>query len=332
MASGKRVKFRRCENNPILTPAGNSWEKLATFNPAALYVDGEIHLFYRAIGDHRNYVSCFGHAIFNEKLELLERQEKPWLAPDMRIWWEKSVEDPRISEIDGELYMTYVVTPTPAPPIKLRKRLNLSDPFESITRIHLVKISNDFNTFKRLGVITPYDADERDTVLFPERINGKIALLHRPSRWIGGNYGTERPSVWFAYLNEEFWMAYDHRLVMKPEEGWESYKIGPGCPPIKTEKGWLLIYHGVDHERCYRVGAALLDLDKPWKVIARSKNPIMVPEEPYEAHGDMPNVVFPEGAAIIKDELFLFYGGADKVCCAASVGLYELVDYILCNA
>lgn len=332
MTVRKSIKFERCKKNPILSPSENPWEKLATFNPAVLYADGKIHLFYRAIGDYKKYISSIGHAVFNEEFELLERKEKPWLTPDTRIWWEKSIEDPRITEIDGEWYMTYVVTPTPAAPIKLRERLNIPEPFQSITRIHLVKISKDFNTVKRLGIITPYDADERDTVLFPERINGKIALLHRPSRWIGEDFGTDRPSIWFAYLDEKFWMSYDHKLIMKPEEDWESRKIGPACPPIKTGKGWLIIYHGVDHERCYRVGAALLDLDKPWEIIARTKEPIMIPEEPYELQGDMPDVVFPQGAVVIKDKLHLFYGGADKVCCVASVGLSELIDCILENA
>ncbi|MDY7079460.1 MAG: glycosidase, partial [Chloroflexota bacterium] len=110
---------------------------------------------------------------------------------------------------------------------------------------------------------------------------------------------------------------------------WECTKMGAGPPPLKTDKGWLLIYHGRDENMTYRAGAALLDLEEPWKVLARTPEPILEPEEEYERIGDMPNVVFPEGAVVIGDELFVFYGGADLVCCAASVHLDEFVDYLL---
>ncbi|MCK4450027.1 MAG: glycosidase, partial [Anaerolineae bacterium] len=99
-----------------------------------------------------------------------------------------------------------------------------------------------------------------------------------------------------------------------------------------TDKGWLLIYHGVHENRVYRAGAALLDLEVPWKVVARTPEPILEPEEAYEREGDVPNVVFPEGVAVVGEELLVFYGGADKVCCAASVNLGELVDYLLQGA
>ncbi|MCD6238961.1 MAG: glycosidase [Thermotogae bacterium] len=322
------IELERYEKNPILKPRGHDWEALEVFNPAAVYINGKIHVLYRAVGDYKNYVSRFGHTVFDKDLNILERDEKPCFEPDMKIWWERSVEDPRITEIEGELYMTYVVTPTPAPPRKVRSRLKIPDPEESITRIGLAKIDKDFRNFTRLGIITPLEADERDTVLFPERINGKLAILHRPSRWIGANYGLKRPGIWFAYLNEEYWMSFDHKLVMGPQEVWESYKVGPGCPPIKTEKGWLLIYHGVDDDRKYRAGAVLLDLKEPWRVIARTKEPFMIPEKSYEIEGDVPEVVFPEGAVIIDNDLLIFYGGADKVCCAARMNLNKFVNYL----
>ena len=121
----------------------------------------------------------------------------------------------------------------------------------------------------------------------------------------------------------------EHKLVMKSEQSWESRKIGVGAPPIKTDRGWLLIYHGVAQDRVYRAGAALLDLEEPWKIIGRSSEPILEPEAEYERVGDVPNVVFPEGAVIIGDELLVFYGAADTVCCIASVRLNELTGYLL---
>ena len=116
---------------------------------------------------------------------------------------------------------------------------------------------------------------------------------------------------------------------MKPEQTWESSKIGAGPPPIKTREGWVLIYHGVDENTVYRAGVALLDLKDPSKVNSRSIHPILDPEKEYERIGDVPNVVFPEGAVVIDDELFVYYGGADKVCCVATVPLAELFNYLL---
>ncbi len=311
----------RHERNPILEPRGFDWEGAAVFNPAAIYIDGKIHLLYRAVWDYWNYASSLGHAIFDENLNLLERSPEPVFGPDMRIW-ENSVEDARLVEIEGELFMTYVITPTPFPPGGVRVRLGIPKREMAITKIGLARVSRDFRRFERLGIVTPWDADERDTVLFPERIQGKYAVLHRPSNWIGPEYGTERPGIWFAFLDDlPGGRMYGHRLVMAPREPWESYKIGPGAPPIRTDEGWLLIYHGVDWERIYRAGAALLDPDEPWKVIARTREPILVPEEPYELEGDMPRVVFPEGAVVIGEELFVFYGAADKVCCVAKTPL-----------
>jgi len=105
--------------------------------------------------------------------------------------------------------------------------------------------------------------------------------------------------------------------------------VGAGPPPIKTDKGWLLIYHGVDYEMTYRAGVALLDLEKPWNLISKTSKPVLEPEMSYERCGDVPNVVFPTGAVIIGERLLVFYGGADKVCCMAYARLDELLGDLL---
>ena len=139
----------------------------------------------------------------------------------------------------------------------------------------------------------------------------------------------ERPGMWFAFLDGLPGRMYGHKMIIGPEQPWEAWKIGAGPPPIRTDAGWLLIYHGVDPDLVYRAGAALLNLEQPWKVIARTPQPILEPEEEYEREGDVPNVVFPEGAVIIGDELVIFYGAADKVCCVASVRLDELINHLM---
>ncbi len=330
------MKLERYAGNPILEPRGDGWESLETYNPAAIHMDGKIHLLYRATGEFVQYISRLGHAVFDENLNLVDRFDEPCFLPDLELW-ERSVEDARLTALEGRLYMTYVITPTPCPPYSVRRRLGMPVVPQARTRISLAEVTCESGrmSFQRLGIITPYGSNQRDTVLFPEKIGGQYAALHRPSSWIGPGYPTDIPGIWFAYL--EYGQGYPaptvrmhgHKLVMKSEQPWEARKIGAGPPPVKTKEGWLLIYHGVDQNKVYQAGAALLDLEEPWKVIARTPEPILEPEEEYERVGDVPNVVFPEGAVVIGEKLLVFYGGADVVCCAASVRLDEFVDYLL---
>jgi len=324
------VKLGRYKGNPILQPRGDDWESLEAYNPAATCIDGQIHLLYRATGEYVQYISRLGHAIFDQNLNLVQRFDEPCFLPKPELW-ERSVEDARLTRLEGRLYMTYVITPTPCPPFSVRRRLGMPLCPQARTRISLAEVTYESGqmSFRRLGIITPYASNQRDTVLFPEKIGGRYAALHRPSAWIGAGYPTETPGIWFAYLDDLRGTMYGHRLAVKSEQPWEARKIGAGPPPIKTDKGWLLIYHGVNPNREYRAGAALLDLEEPWKVIARTPEPILEPEEEYERVGDVPNVVFPEGAVIVGDELLVIYGAADLVCCAASVRLNELVNYLL---
>ncbi len=323
------MKLIRYKKNPIIKPIRDDWEACATFNPAAIYKNGKIHVLYRACGDYIKYAASLGYAAFDKDLNLIERSETPILRPDLKVW-EFTIEDPRICEIESEFFLTYVVSPTPFCPGAIRIRLGIPKPELSYAYTALARGNSLFN-LKRQGVITPFGVGDRDTLFFPEKINGSYSVIHRPDSWIGPTYGTEAPGIWFANYNEEGKYLYDHKLMMATERDWESKKIGAGPPPIKTEAGWLLLYHGVDENNVYRAGAALLDIDEPWKAIARTPEPILEPKEEFERFGDVPDVVFPEGNFIINDELIVIYGAADKVCCAASVQLGKLIEYLLDN-
>jgi predicted GH43/DUF377 family glycosyl hydrolase len=120
-----------------------------------------------------------------------------------------------------------------------------------------------------------------------------------------------------------------YKILRVPKEDWEALTIGAGTPPIRTKKGWLIIYHGVSADKVYSAGAALLDLKDPTKILGRSKSPILEPKETYEKYGDVDNVVFPTGACVIDGLLFLYYGGADKVCCLATAELEAILDHVL---
>jgi predicted GH43/DUF377 family glycosyl hydrolase len=128
--------------------------------------------------------------------------------------------------------------------------------------------------------------------------------------------------------SKNYLKSVEANIILKPMRRWEEEKVGIGPPPIRTDAGWIMIYHGVDSHIVYRVGAALLDLEDPFRVIARTPEPILEPETPFERTGVVPNVVFPEGAVVVKDELKVFYGGADKVCCVASVPLKQLIEVL----
>jgi len=331
------IKLRRSKLNPILTPSEkNWWEKEAVFNPGVCQKDGRVFLLYRAIGEYEFYVSRLGLARSDDGVRFRRVNREPILEPT-KLYDRWGCEDPRITSFsDGRFFITYAALSEPAN--------NGGGP--PATALLSTK---DFKNFRRYGIVTPFGSDNRDVVLFPEKIKRKYIMLHRPHRWTQrellrmfnqkksdiaeseiwfpstlGNL-PDKPSIWIAWSNNlREW--FGHKILMKPTFPWEAIKIGAGAPPIKTEKGWLLIYHGVDNQKVYRVGAALLDLKTPSKVVARLPYPILEPEKPYEKEGDIPNVVFPTGVIICDGVLFIYYGAADKVIGVATIKLNLLLE------
>jgi predicted GH43/DUF377 family glycosyl hydrolase len=148
--------------------------------------------------------------------------------------------------------------------------------------------------------------------LFPEQIGGRYAMVHRPKKWIGEPYGTTYPAIWISF-SDDLLVWRDSRLLIKGEQPWER-KIGGSTPPLRTDRGWLTLYHGVDEYGVYRIGALMLDLEDPSRVLARTKDYIMEPECDYELEGLYKGgVVFPTGNVIVGDTLYVYYGGADEV-------------------
>jgi predicted GH43/DUF377 family glycosyl hydrolase len=309
--------LERHNKNPILLPNQDTWwESEAVFNPAILYDGNKVHMIYRAIGEYEQYISRFGYACSTDGINF---ERKDGIAFRPTHGYEKyGIEDPRLMTIDSEVYLSYVV---------------LSDYAANgeVTSSTALASATDFHNYTRLGIITSIGSDNKDVVLFPEKINKKYLVLHRPHSWVGPKFGIDKPSIWIAE-GDTLSNFEKHTLLMKPEQGWEELKIGSGPPPIRTQHGWILIYHGVDKDLVYRAGVALLDLNNPVKVIARTKKPILEPEKPYERTGDVNNVVFPTGACIIDEKLHVYYGGADKVCCLATVELSDLLSHILNEA
>lgn len=306
---GSVVGLKRFKHNPILIPdASNFWESKAVFNCAATNHDGKVHMLYRAIGEYEHYISRLGYAVSEDGIHF-KRFDEPVMEPTVRYEL-GGCEDPRICIIDNKIYITYVV-------------LSFPQREKGIARTALAS-TEDFLDYNKIGIITPHDVDDKDVVIFPEKIEGKYIMMHRPN-WVGEKYGVAKPSMWLAYSDNLHDWGGD-KVLLEPMEKWEERKIGVGPPPIKTKDGWLVLYHGVDTDFVYRAGAVLLDLHDPLNVIAKTRKPILEPKEPYEKVGDVPNVVFPTGTAMIDNKLYVYYGAADKVIAVAYGEIDELLD------
>ena len=323
------MKLKRYENNPILKPDDFKDRNIgAVFNCGVTTTEnGEIVMLFRAApsgyrkdpsgNGYTNYVSSIGSAVSRDGYSFSIDEE--FVITPREEWDRYGCEDPRITRFTDKGKESFLVTYTA-----------LSSPAFSAKgdRVALA-VTEDFKNYTRHGVIIP-GLNDKDAVFFPERIKGKIALLHRIPPDIQIVYFEDMEEI--IKPDGNFWSQYsgsieDH-TILKREFPWEAKKIGAGPPPVKTKEGWLLIYHGVDNDHVYRTGVALLDLDDPVKVIVRSPLPILEPEEDYEKYGDVPNVVFPEGAIVLDDTLFVYYGAADKVCALATVNVDDILDFL----
>ncbi|MBU2529652.1 MAG: hypothetical protein KKD35_01330 [Elusimicrobia bacterium] len=319
LKSGKSVKLARAKENPIIIPIPEHlWESKAAFNPGAIYLDGKVHLIYRAMSEDNT--SVFGYVTSQDGIHLDYRSLKPVYVPQEPFEQKREpggnsgCEDPRLTKIGSKIYMLYTAFDGKNPP-----------------RVALTSIKEtDFLEQKwawaKPVLISPPGIDDKDACIFPEKIEGKYFIIHRS--------GNDIDSALSPTLNFDGQTWIEEYRWISPRAGmWDSKKIGIAAPPIKTKNGWVLFYHGVSEEDgFYRVGAILLDLVDPTKIIARSDEPIFEPETDYEKKGQMPNVVFPCGAILIEDKFFLYYGGADKVVGVATIGREELLKNLeLCR-
>ncbi len=223
--------------------------------------------------------------------------DAPFLFPSNRT--ERfGCEDARITEIGGRWYVNYTA---------------VSD----LGIATALAVTDDFMTVERLGII--HAPDNRDVCLFPRRIGGHYWCLHRPAPL---HLGT--PEIWIAKSPDLLHWGDHHHLAGRSGDGWEAMKIGGGAQMIETDHGWLQIYHGVDADQRYSLGALLLDLDDPRIVRARLSEPLAEPVEPYEVAGFFDQVVFSCGALIADDELRVYYGAADRVMALGTVSLPTL--------
>lgn len=305
------IRLERLSQTPILTPVPeHDWERAAVFNAGAIYENGLVYLFYRAMDRHygtpspvprseEKFVSSVGLAVSTDGVHF-SRLDKPVLT-GQGPWETWGVEDPRVTCIDGTFYMTYTAF----------SGRSWED--------YRPAICWSRNLFEWHGHEVLLNETNKDTALFPERIGGRYYLLHR-----------REPHIWIASSTDlKNWS--DHRVLMDARPGgWESHKIGIAGPPHLTDDGWVLFYHAVDSNRVYRLGVALLDREDPTRVLVRYDQPILEPELEWERKGLVPNVVFSCGSVEIAGAYFVYYGGADACMGVAAVDksllLKELLD------
>lgn len=307
----RTVQLSRVKDNPLLAPiAEHAWERKAVFNPAAIDLEGKVHLVYRAMSDDNT--SVLGYAASANGIRIDERAPEPIYVPrepfeeKRQPGGNSGCEDPRLTRIGEKIYMCYTAFDGVNPP-----------------RVALTWISaRDFLerhwNWARPVLISPPGVDDKDALVFPRKVNGKYLIVHRSGDDIDLGFSATLDFTGDEWLEEYRWLG--------PRRGWwDGRKVGAAAPPLRTKDGWLLLYHGVSERGNYRVGAVLLDRKNPMRIIARTDNPIFEPDAPYEREGQVANVVFPCGAVLRDNTLFVYYGGGDKVVCAATVPLDKLI-------
>lgn len=330
----------------LISKTDLEFENEGVLNPAIIREGDSVHMFYRAV--RKGNFSSIGYCRLDGPLNVAERWNKPFMVPEYD-YESHGVEDARLVKIDEQYYLTYTG-------------------YDGTNARGALATSKNVTHFRKQGLIVPQltyaefvsmvesagkvdknyyhnhkfyyqESDpekkimlwDKNVIFFPRKINGKLVFLHRI-----------RPGIQIVSvksikeLTKEFWKSYfldlqDH-IVMDPAYRHESSYIGGGCPPIETEHGWLLIYHGVketDKGLIYSACAALLDLNNPATELARLPYPLFSPEQEWELKGEVNNVVFPTGTVVFGKTLFIYYGAADERIACASVSLPELMDELL---
>ncbi|HEX8931697.1 MAG TPA: hypothetical protein VF810_00910 [Patescibacteria group bacterium] len=314
-------KFTRFAGNPIIQPAMElDWQKMGTYNPAAIYLENKVHIIYR--GQAANGISVFGYASSSDGLHIDEHLHTPIYVPreDFEKPTHKSgnsgCEDPRITRIHDRIYMTYTAYD------------GTNVPRVAMTSITVFDFLNKDWNWEKPKLISPPGVDDKDACIINKIKGDGYIAFHRLGDviWLDFLRDLEFPEK--KYLSGGI-------MAQARKDKWDNVKIGIAAPPIETEYGWLLLYHGVSNHQpnepfgIYKVGAMLLDYDDPRKILGRTDTPLLEPTEDYELHGQVPNVVFPCGAVVIEGTIYLYYGAADKVTCVATMPLQTLLDMLL---
>lgn len=324
----------------LLEPTEHLFERTAVLNPGIWQEGNNIQIFYRAIDE--DHCSTIGYARLRGPTHVVERWDKPILL-GTHSYEIKGMEDPRIVKIGDIFHLFYVAhdgknaVTAYATSDDLRHFVKQGIISPQITYDEFDELNNELKLKDAYSFFASYYEEgagedvliwHKDVFPFPRKINGQYALMHRIL-----------PDIQIAFFKNfnqlkqrDYWLGelkkLPERVVLENKHWFETRSIGGGCPPIETKDGWLVIFHAVEARnegRVYHACAALLDKDNPLKEIGRLHEPLFSPTEEWEKQGFVSNVVFPTGTALFADELYIYYGAADKQIAVASVSLQELL-------
>lgn len=248
----------------------------------------------------REYLSTMSHIRLARSQDGIHYtvDDHPFIYPTSEAE-EYGVEDARVTYIEGRYFVNYTAV-------------------SRNSWATALAVTDDFKVVEKKGLI--FHPENKDVAIFPERVGGKYIALHRPN-----NSGFGKPSIWYSESPDLIHWGNHRSIVYPRDNNWESQKIGGGAPPIKTSKGWLIVYHGKGDNSIYSLFCLLLDLEKPYQVVKRASTPLMTPTEPYETEGFFPNVVFSNGVVEKDGQIFIYYGASDETVCVAITD----VEYLL---
>jgi len=327
----QRLLLKRSDHNPILRPGTHPWTAEAVMNPAAAVLGGRTHLIYRAIGtdgiSRLGYASSPDGITFDKRLPypiyvarnphnlaLHLRRYSPVLYPSGGSWG--GCEDPRMVVVDGKVYVTFNMFEN--------WRLRVAAIWMSVEDF----LAERFDAWRGPVILSHSDRD-KNWVLFPKKIGGQFAVLHSV---IGDDENHVRIEYCdnLATLKQSRFVSPDPQRVPDKPVAWHVHTRSAGPPPVRTDRGWLVFYHAHDAREShrYKLGAMLLDLVDPTKVLYRAAAPVLSPDEYYENDGK-PGIVYAAGAVVRNGTLFVYYGGADKVVCVATAPLEAFLDALI---
>ena len=339
------------DKNPILTLNKDvPWMSTKVFNPGVVYDRSKFRMLFTGGGPNGTY--SLGYAESSDGVNF-DIREVPFITgnPDENAFDHGTAEDPRITCFEGKFYITYATRCMTMHEWARGKRKyshagDHAIAWERNNRRVGLAVTEDWQTYERLGALSSEHMNDANVVLFPEKINGKYVYLHRPSSapaWLlpmmyepGRTWMlfTDTINKWCSGKIDMPWNMEDKidlpddYMLLAPEQKWESMKVGPSGVPIPTDDGWLMTYHGVDRKGTYRVGLVLLDREDPRKVLCRTPEPIMEPEGETELNGPYPGCIFPCANVVTGDEICLFYGICDVSIGTATMSLSAALEHV----
>ena len=340
--------FKRSPNNPILKPIdSHKWESKKVYNCGTIFDKNKYHLFYRAVGE--NWISSIGYATSSDG-DRFKRGSEPLIVPKSKKE-KKGVEDPRITKIKNTYFLTYTAFDSKT------ARLSLATSKNKKKWKKTGVILPSWNLFKAGGFLIKWDDLQKKYKnpnwskaggIFPKIIDNKYWMLFGDS------------NIWLAHSKNGIKWTPELTPFLEPrKKHFDSAHVEMGPPPIKTKKGWLVLYHGIDKKIVYRLGFLILDINNPKKILYRSNKPIFEPKKPYEISGlvdilpggfqvmekmseknlkifinknkkikRMPKVAFCNGATLVNNTLKIYYGASDSVICTAKTNINNILKLI----